>query len=175
MRLFRRQGYAGTGLQQILNESGAPKGSLYHYFPGGKEALAEAATRNAGGLVAEMLEDCLSRTRSAESYTTKVCNTYARWMNESGFMSGCPIATTVLECAPTSEAITRTGNIVFDEWVDITARAFIRDGISPAKAKQRAEAFVAALEGALILSRVRESTSPLSSVAQAFKSRKNTS
>ena len=43
MRLFRRQGYASTGLQQIVAESGAPKGSLYHYFPAGKEALGEAA------------------------------------------------------------------------------------------------------------------------------------
>ena len=57
MRLFRRQGYASTGLNQILAESGAPKGSLYHYFPGGKEELAVAAVTLAGSMVKQLLED----------------------------------------------------------------------------------------------------------------------
>ena len=57
MRLFRRQGYASTGLQQILAESRAPKGSLYYYFPNGKEQLGEAAVRLAGRLVGETLTE----------------------------------------------------------------------------------------------------------------------
>lgn len=168
MRLFRRQGYAGTGLQQILSESGAPKGSLYHYFPGGKEALAESATIYAGELVSKMLEDSFSRTRSGGAFATKVCNTYAQWMTESRFGSGCPIATTMLECAPSSTAITRAGRFAFGHWTEIAGRAFARDGRSPANARQRAETFIASVEGALILARVSESTKPLRHVAQMF-------
>jgi TetR/AcrR family transcriptional repressor of lmrAB and yxaGH operons len=52
-RLFRRQGYAGTGVNDIVALSGAPKGSLYHYFPKGKEQIAEEAVLFAGRLVAE--------------------------------------------------------------------------------------------------------------------------
>jgi TetR/AcrR family transcriptional repressor of lmrAB and yxaGH operons len=48
VRLFRRQGYAGTGLNDIVDTSGAPKGSLYHYFPDGKASIAVAAVEEAG-------------------------------------------------------------------------------------------------------------------------------
>lgn len=168
MRLFRRQGYAGSGLQQILAESGAPKGSLYHYFPGGKEALAEAATDHAGDRVAEMLEESLARTRTGRAFAARVCETYAGWMEEGEFASGCPIATTMLECAPASTAIARAGRRAFDRWTEIAARAFARDGVSAGAARRRAEAFIAAVEGALILARVYESGAPLRNVARTF-------
>jgi len=94
MRLFRQQGYASTGLQQILHESGAPKGSLYHYFPGGKEALGEEAVELAGGLVDDMLRK-LAAEHAADppAFVRGYCRTMARWMRESEYQSGCPIAT----------------------------------------------------------------------------------
>ena len=49
-RLFRRQGFHGTGLQQVLEASGAPRGSLYFHFPGGKEEIGETALTIAGEL-----------------------------------------------------------------------------------------------------------------------------
>ena len=96
MRLFRRQGYASTGLQQILAESGAPKGSLYHYFPDGKEAIGEAAVRLAGAQMTELLSDLAARHRSPEAFLAGYARTLAGWMEESDFRSGCPIATTLL-------------------------------------------------------------------------------
>ena len=72
MRLFRRQGYALTGLQQIVAESGAPKGSLYHYFPAGKEALGEAAVTLAGGLVREMLEGHAAKHADPAAFLRKI-------------------------------------------------------------------------------------------------------
>src|SRR5262245_34793894 len=104
MRLFRRQGYASTGLSQIVAESGAPKGSLYHYFPSGKEALGESAIALAGGLMQETLAALAARHREPAAFLRAYCRTMARWMEESGFASGCPIATTLLETAPQSPA-----------------------------------------------------------------------
>ena len=100
MRLFRRQGYASTGLQQIVAESGAPKGSLYHYFPNGKEALGEAAVTLAGRLVREMLEGHAAKHADPVAFLRAYCRTMAGWMKESRFRSGCPVATTLLETAP---------------------------------------------------------------------------
>ena len=102
MRLFRRQGYASTGLQQILEQSGAPKGSLYHYFPNGKEALGEAAVELAGGMVREMLTELAARHADPKAYLAAYCKVMAGWMQESHFRSGCPVATTMLETAATA-------------------------------------------------------------------------
>ena len=80
MRLFRRQGYASTGLQQILAESGAPKGSLYHYFPSGKEALGEAAVNLAGAMILEMLTEHAAQHREPKPFLRAYARTMAAWM-----------------------------------------------------------------------------------------------
>ncbi|HEX9327041.1 MAG TPA: helix-turn-helix domain-containing protein, partial [Reyranella sp.] len=85
MRLFRRQGYASSGLQQILAESEAPRGSLYHYFPGGKEELGEAAVTLAATLMGEMLADLASRHKTPDAFVKAYCRTMAKWMEESDF------------------------------------------------------------------------------------------
>ena len=166
MRLFRQQGYASTGLQQILAESGAPKGSLYHYFPSGKEALGEAAVILAGRLIREMLEGHAARHAEPKAFLRAYCRTMAGWMEESAFSSGCPIATTLLETVPASPAITAVGRRAVDAWVDVVAEVFERSGYARRDARERAELVIAAMEGALILSRARQSTAPVLAVAK---------
>jgi TetR/AcrR family transcriptional repressor of lmrAB and yxaGH operons len=167
MRLFRRQGYASTGLQQILAESGAPKGSLYHYFPNGKEALGEAAVELAGGLVREMLAELAARHADPKAFLTAYCKVMAGWMQESHFRSGCPIATTLLETTPASPAITAAGRRAIDGWIEIVAGVLARARPRPSArdARRKAQLVVSAMEGALILSRVRRSTRPILDVA----------
>lgn len=166
MRLFRRQGYASTGLQQIVAESGAPKGSLYHYFPSGKEALGEAALTLAGGMMHEMLAGLAVRHTSPKRFLRAYCEVMAGWMEESGFRSGCPVATTLLETAPDSPAITAAGQRAIDGWIDVVAGVLGRDGMPPREAKARAQLVIAAMEGALLLSRIRRSTRPILDVAK---------
>lgn len=170
MRLFRRQGYAATGVLQIVAESGAPKGSLYHYFPKGKEELATEAVALAGDLVAEMLVDELAKAKSLKSFLSNVSSVYARWMKEGAYVSGCPIATTMLECAPDTPEIAAAGANAFERWIDIVAQAYEKEGVAKPAARRSAEAFIAALEGALILARVRKSADPLKNVGHTFAS-----
>ena len=165
MRLFRRQGFASTGLQQILEESGAPRGSLYHYFPSGKEALGEAAVELAGRLMRETLEELGARHAAPAAFLRAWCRTLAGWMEESDFRSGCPIATTLLETAPASPAITRAGRRALDGWVDVVAGVLTRDGRPAREARRQARLLVAAMEGALLLARVHRSTRPILDVA----------
>ena len=73
MRLFRRKGYASTGLQEILDVSGVPKGSLYYYFPDGKEALAEAAVLMAGELGIETIQTLAARHRKPRTFVRASC------------------------------------------------------------------------------------------------------
>ena len=169
MRLFRRQGYASTGLQQILAESGAPRGSLYHYFPTGKEGLAEAAVERAGTLIQETLRELSARHRKPRAFLRAYCRTLAGWMEESGFRSGCPIATTLLETAPESAPITAAGQRAIDGWLDVIADVLARDGMGRSEARSRAEQFVAAMEGALILCRIRQSPRPILEISKLFQ------
>jgi TetR/AcrR family transcriptional repressor of lmrAB and yxaGH operons len=166
MRLFRRQGYASTGLAQILDESGAPKGSLYHYFPNGKDALGEAAVGMAAGLVHEMLVGLAERHRDPHAFLRAYAKTMAGWMEESGFRSGCPIATTLLETAPASPRITAAGVRAVDGWIEVIAGVFERAGAERREARSRAQLVVAAMEGALILARIRQSPQPILDVAK---------
>jgi TetR/AcrR family transcriptional repressor of lmrAB and yxaGH operons len=166
MRLFRRQGYASTGLQQIVDESGAPKGSLYHYYPAGKEAIGEAAIDMAGGMVREMLADLAARNADPKAFLRAYCKTMAGWMEESEFQSGCPIATTLLETAPRSPAITAAGRRAIDAWIAIVGDVLAKSGVERREARSRAQLIVAAMEGALILARVRRSTRPILDVAK---------
>lgn len=165
MRLFRRQGYASSGLQQILAESGAPKGSLYHYFPGGKESLAEAAIDLAGERVRDMLAGHAARHASPKPFLRAYARTMADWMEESDFRSGCPIATTLLETAPDAPAITEAGLRAVDGWIEVVAEVLARGGLGTRAARRRAQLVVAAMEGALLLARVRRSTRPILDVA----------
>jgi TetR/AcrR family transcriptional repressor of lmrAB and yxaGH operons len=166
MRLFRRQGYASTGLQQIVAESGAPKGSLYHYFPSGKESLGESAVTMAGGLIHDMLTGLAERHDEPKAFLRAYCKVMAGWMAESGFRSGCPVATTLLETAPQSPSITAAGRSAIDGWIDVIGGVFERQGMARREARSRAQLVIAAMEGALILSRVRRSTRPILDVAQ---------
>lgn len=171
MRLFRRQGYAGTGLMEILELSGAPRGSLYHYFPGGKEAIGQAAVERAGERVAQRLEELAREHPEPAAFVRAWFAQYAEWMQESGFASGCPIASTLLETAPGSAGITRAGDEALGRWIARVATIYEEAGWPAATARAQAELGVAALEGALILARVQQSVEPLVAVGEAIAAR----
>jgi TetR/AcrR family transcriptional repressor of lmrAB and yxaGH operons len=169
MRLFRQQGYASTGLHQILVESGAPKGSLYHYFPGGKDELGKAAVMLAGQLMGEMLADLAEKHEKPGPFVHAYCSVMAGWMEESGFRSGCPIATTMLETVPDSPLLTKAGQQVLDHWISIIAPVFVRSGLSLADAKSKAQLLIATMEGALLLARIHQHSSPIMAIAEICK------
>ncbi|MDX2202018.1 MAG: TetR/AcrR family transcriptional regulator [Hyphomicrobiaceae bacterium] len=169
MRLFREQGYASTGLQQILAESGAPKGSLYYYFPGGKEQLGAEAVRLAGRLMGEKLAELAAAADTPAAFAKAYCATMAGWMQGSQFRSGCPIATTMLETAPDQPELTKAGAEALDHWIDVIAPVFRRDGSSAPRARARAQHLIAAMEGALILARIRRSPRPIHDIAASYR------
>jgi len=166
--LFRRNGYAATGINEIADLAGAPKGSLYHYFPDGKDAIGEAAVRFAGKGLVVTLEKLEAEHNSAASMLQAYCRLLAGWMAKSGFRDGCPISTTLLESAPQSERIAQAGREAFAAWSAVIARALIRDGLAKAEARRLSTLAISAIEGALILSRVEASAAPIEEVARSL-------
>ena len=94
-KLLERQGFHGTGLNQILEESKAPKGSMYFHFPGGKNQLAAEAIAAAADHIDRALRthEGGSALEAIDGYLTRM----AAWLESTEFSGGCPIATTALE------------------------------------------------------------------------------
>ena len=166
--LFRRNGYAATGINEISELAGAPKGSLYHYFPDGKDQIGEAAVRFAGRAVVATLEKLEQEHKTAAAMMQAYCRLLVGWMAKSGFRDGCPISTTLLESAPQSEAIALAGREAFAAWRAVIARALLRDGFSRVEARRLSTLAVSALEGSLILARVESSGEPIEDIAKSL-------
>jgi TetR/AcrR family transcriptional repressor of lmrAB and yxaGH operons len=166
--LFRRNGYAATGINEIAEVAGAPKGSLYHSFPDGKDQIGEAAVRFAGKGVVVTLEKLEQEHRTAAAMMQAYCRLLVGWMAKSGFRDGCPISTTLLESAPQSAGIALAGREAFAGWRAVIARALVRDGFSRAEAGRLATLAVSALEGSLILARVESSGEPIEAVGKSL-------
>jgi TetR/AcrR family transcriptional repressor of lmrAB and yxaGH operons len=166
VRLFRRQGYAGTGLNDIVDASGAPKGSLYHYFPAGKASIAVAAVEEAGRRVAETMTSLANETRSTGDLLRAHARLLSGWMRKSGFKDGCPITTVLLELAPKERAVAEAGRKAYAARIDVLKRKLISDGFSPVVAARLAVLCVSALQGALIQARVDRSSAPIEAAAE---------
>ena len=163
-QLLRRQGYSGTGLSEIVARSGAPKGSLYFHFPGGKEQLAIAAMEQTGGELRGAIAAVMGASpRFADGVGTMV-DVLGAGLEASRYRDGCPIATVTLEAASGSEAVRVTAAKVFESWLEALEDRLRHDGFAPQAAARRALLVLSAIEGALILARARRDLAPLSAV-----------
>lgn len=169
VRLFRRQGYAGTGTKDILADSGAPRGSLYHYFPGGKEEIGAAAVEAAGAQVTGTLEDLAAQADSPGAFVAEYMGKLGEWLAVSGFRDGCPIATTLLETTPDSAAITRAGRQALADWRRTVEGVLQRHDWPEERLAATAATVLSAIEGALVLARVEGSVTPLQQTADELR------
>jgi TetR/AcrR family transcriptional repressor of lmrAB and yxaGH operons len=164
--LLRRQGYAATGTAQVLAESGVTTGSLYHHFPEGKEALAEAAVDAAGAEVGRLLEGILARPKSVSdaisTWTRALGSTLAQDPRD-----GCPVAPVALESIHASPRLRAASARAFESWRGILAARLLRDGWSTVEAEGTATAVLCLIEGALLLARTSGDPGPLEVAAQA--------
>ncbi len=163
---FRRKGYSASGVADIVDLAGAPKGSLYHFFPGGKAAIGEAAVREAGRRVCETLDRLAKDAGSTPDLITSHARLLGAWMAKSRFRDGCPMTTVLLEMAPENTAVTVAGREAYAARNRVLCARLIEDGFSPARADRLAVLCTSALQGALVQSRVDKSQAPLLAVAE---------
>ena len=169
VNLFRRQGYHGTALQDILAAGGAPRGSLYFHFPKGKEEIGEAALRLAGEAVRQAIAQVAEKSDNAESFLVRIVRTMASDLERSGYAEGCPIATTALETAAQSEVLGAATRNAFQKWELEIKRGLFRFGMTSGEADLVATMVLNQLEGALLLARTYRSLEPIRRAEQAVK------
>ena len=166
--LFRRQGYAATGLSQILEEANTKPGSLYHHFPQGKQELAAAVVESAGRDIEQLLRRFLGSGRP-------VADIVDRWVDllvaglAGDQRDGCPIEPIATESVNASPLVRAASARAFQGWCGAIEDRLRSDGWPAADAKQVALSVISLIEGALILSRIAGDPDALSAAKPAAR------
>lgn len=164
--LVRERGVHGVGLREIVAHAGVSRGFLQRYFPGGKTQLIIEALNVSGS---EVVSETESRLATAATLADAIEAIFAPWRRvllESNFTMGCPIAATVID-ASRDDALRQHAGALLDQWRDAARAALVKHGAQGPTAEDDASVLLAALEGALILSRANQSIQPLDA-AQRF-------
>jgi TetR/AcrR family transcriptional repressor of lmrAB and yxaGH operons len=165
--LLRRQGYHATGLSDIVAESGAPRGSLYFHFPGGKDELARAALLASTAEWRARIEAATHDAPDLGAAIDAVVALLADDLESSGWDNGCPVAAVALEA--TSPLVRATIEEHFASWLDLISSRLAAQGVPPEPARHVATVVMSAFEGALLLARVQRSRAPLVAMGQALR------
>jgi AcrR family transcriptional regulator len=151
--LFQRQGFNGTSMKQITEGAEATTGSLYHFFPGGKDELAAEVIKTAGAGYLELFQIVTAAAKSPTEAIAMLFDGAAATLEESDFVDACPLFTVALEVASVDEPLRSACQAVFLTWVATATTMFRNDGMAPREADELAATVVAAIGGAFTLAR----------------------
>jgi AcrR family transcriptional regulator len=167
-QLIRRDGVGATGMRDVAAHADAPRGSLQHYFPGGKEQLVNEAVawagRYAGRRVARFMAGMAEPTPSG-LFAAMV----RQWTEEyetDGFAAGCPVAAATVDCAASGASTREAAAAAFATWREPVAEALTELGVPAQRAGSLATVMISALEGAIIMARAEGDVGPLTAVAR---------
>jgi TetR/AcrR family transcriptional repressor of lmrAB and yxaGH operons len=159
--LMEAQGFHATGLSEIIRASGAPRGSLYYYFPDGKEGLAAEAIARTGAALAARIAGGLAEAPALGPGLAYLADQIAGAVERSGFRAGGPLTSVAMETATTSERLNLACRDAFTRLKGAFTCRLAADGYPPARAEELAEFITASIEGGIILARTYHSGDPL--------------
>lgn len=165
--LIRERGARPTAIGDVLAHSGAPRGSAYHYFPGGRNELICEAVDYAAGYVATTIADADS---SLQMLDTAV-RLYRDGLLATDYRAGCPVMAVAVEAGDpdiSTDVVQRAAG-AFDRWRDLISSRLVSDGVSRGRATELATLVIAALEGALVLARAGRDVAPLDTVHRQLR------
>lgn len=160
--LIRERGAHATAISDVLQHSGAPRGSAYHYFPGGRTQLLCEAVDYAGDHVGAVID----RADSGLDLLDTLMDKYRRQLLDSDFRAGCPIVAVSVESGDEQDRermlpVVERAAAAFERWTSQMAHRLISDGIPAEQARELSVLITSALEGAIVLARVRRDVAPL--------------
>ena len=164
-RLLQHRGYYGTSLSEILAESGAPRGSLYFHFPGGKDQLVVEATRAAVEETTAALRETLAGAASPARGVRAFAEAVAGLMRESGYTFGCPVAPVILDATGGLDELAELCRGASEEWVRLLRGSLATAGVPEPRADALALLVVASIEGLLLVARAYRDCGPILVVA----------
>jgi AcrR family transcriptional regulator len=169
--LMRHRGYGAVGMKDIAQASGAPIGSLYHHFRGGKVQIAREALINAGAAYALLIPSIVDDHTDLGDAMAAAFTQAAEDMAGTGFANMCPVASVAAETADTVPELREASAAIFQSWVDGGSAYFASRGLDDTLAREVTLALIGALEGAFVLARTLRSTEPLLAAGRALAPR----
>lgn len=168
--LFSRHGYAATGVKTVLAAAEAPYGSLYHFFPGGKEQLGVAAITNGGERRRKLIESIFLPGADVIECTANAFVVAADALLATDYAGNCAIATIALEVASLDGEMRPAAADAFESWMNVLEQRFTEGGMTPERAREAAVQMFCLMEGAMLLARTTRSTAPLETASRAATS-----
>jgi AcrR family transcriptional regulator len=165
MALICEQGVSNTGLRQVVDHAGAPRGSLQHYFPRGKEQLVQEALALAGRAASRSTRSPRGEEPARPSdVLLSMVTAWRAWLRESDYALGCPVVATVADASSSNARMHAAAEQAFAVWQESVEAALRETGVPARRAPGLASVTISALEGAIIMSRSRRSLQPLEAV-----------
>jgi AcrR family transcriptional regulator len=167
-QLIRREGVAATGMREVAAHAGAPRGSLQHYFPDGKEQLVNEAVAWAGRYAAKRVARFLA-AMPEPTPSGLFAAMVGQWTDEyaaTGFGAGCPVAAAAVDCARTTESTRAATAAAFGTWTEPVAAALTGMGVPEERSVPLATLMISALEGAILIARAEQDVRALTTAAQ---------
>jgi len=161
IRLFRERGVGDTSFADVLEASGAPRGSVYHHFPGGKKQLVSEAIESAGVYVAANFDQA---DDGPAEMVDRFASFYMRELERTDFREGCPLMAAAV--AGASEEASIPAARAFSQIHTSLTNALIEAGVEARRASSLATLAISAIEGAIVLSRTEKSVEPLDQTRQ---------
>ena len=161
--VMRERGAAGVTIDEVLARSGAPRGSVYYHFPGGRNQILTEALQFAGEAITGLIDEAAQK--GGMHLVRQFVEFWDQLLAESDFTAGCPVVAAAIGCAGDEPQLTTVAGSIFGLWRDALTRAFVSDGFDEADAASLAIMCIASLEGAVVLCRSTRSVDPLRDVA----------
>ena len=166
--LFRRQGFNGTSLSQIVKASQSTTGSLYHFFPGGKDELTAEVLRTSGAAYGQLVDMIVRAAVNPAQGMSDAFAGAAELIEQSGFIDPCPIGTVAREVASTHESLRQVAAAVMQGWTDTLVAVFVDAGIGAERAVPLATIVIASIEGGFILARTHADTTAFLMIGESL-------
>ena len=156
--LIRERGAHPTAIADVLEHSGAPRGSAYHYFPGGRTQLLCEAIDYAGEYVASRIAKADSGIDTLED----LVGYYREQLLRSDYRAGCPVVAVTVEAGdPAKPDVIERAAVAFARWTDLIAQRLVADGLSAARGEELAMLITTSIEGAIVVARASRDVKPL--------------
>ncbi len=160
--VLRERGAAGVTIDEVLQRSGAPRGSVYYHFPEGRSQIVYEALQLAGESITELIDE--AATKGGAHLVQRFVEFWDHVLADSDFTAGCPVVAAAIGCSEGGPQLTSVAGAIFGHWRDALTRAFEADGCGQAEAASLAITCIAALEGAVVLCRASRDLEPLRQV-----------